>query len=276
MSTIVLAVVAVTMIGLICAVILAIASKVMAVPVNETYAKVRECLPGANCGACGYAGCDGYADALANGMTDQVNLCVPGGNSVARQVGAVLGVDAGEVTPKVAVIHCGGNCDSTGLRTDYQGIHSCAAAMLMYGGNGNCVFGCIGYGDCMSVCPQNAICIERGIAHVDPRACEGCGQCAKKCPKNLITIENRTVKTLVTCHNQDKGALTRKVCSHGCIGCYKCVKACPEQAITVENFLARIDYSKCRNCGECAKVCTTGCIVLSDFGPAPVMEEAVD
>jgi len=272
MNTIILAIAAVTVIGLICAVILAIASKVMAVPVNETYAKVRECLPGANCGACGYAGCDGYADALASGMTDQVNLCVPGGNSVAKQVGAVLGVDAGEVTPKVAVIHCSGNCDSTGLRTDYQGIHSCAAAMLMYGGNGNCVFGCIGYGDCMSVCPQNAICIERGIAHVDQRVCEGCGQCAKKCPKNLITIEERTISTVVSCHNQDKGALTRKVCSSGCIGCFKCVKTCPEHAITVENFLARIDYTKCKNCGECAKVCTTGCIINVDFSQAAVNE----
>ena len=53
------AVISVTAIGIICAVMLVVAAKFMSVPENEKVKKIRECLPGANCGACGYTGCDG-------------------------------------------------------------------------------------------------------------------------------------------------------------------------------------------------------------------------
>ncbi|MBQ8974370.1 MAG: RnfABCDGE type electron transport complex subunit B [Oscillospiraceae bacterium] len=265
MNIIVLAVVSVTVIGLICAVVLSIASKVMAVPVNEEFTKIRECLPGANCGACGFAGCDGYAEALASGEEPAVNKCVPGSDGVAAQIAEILGVEAADVIEQVAVIHCRGDCDVTDKRMDYQGVKSCAAAKLFFGGNGKCAYGCLGFGDCASVCPNDAIYYEKGIARVDTRKCVGCGMCAKKCPNSLITIEDDTIKTMVTCSNQDKGAVTRSVCSHGCIGCHKCEKVCPADAITIENFLSKIDYSKCQHCGQCAEVCPTGCIMVADF-----------
>ncbi|MCF0229124.1 MAG: RnfABCDGE type electron transport complex subunit B [Parasporobacterium sp.] len=265
MNPIIFAVIAVAVIGLICSVVLAIASKVMAVPVNETEQKVRECLPGANCGACGYAGCDGYAAALASGEETKTNKCIPGSDGVAKLVAGVLGVEAEDVIEQVALVHCLGTCDVTKDKMNYQGIESCKAAKLFYGGRGSCTYGCLGIGDCMNVCPQNAIYMDKGIAHVDNELCIGCGLCAKTCPNGIITLVPDVIRTMVTCNNHDKGAVTRKVCSHGCIGCMKCVKNCPAEAISVVSNLAVIDYTKCQNCGKCAEVCVTGCIMEADF-----------
>ena len=65
MEQILMAVIPVVIIGIICAAVLVVASKLMAVKEDEKFPAIRECLPGANCGACGFAGCDGYAKALA-------------------------------------------------------------------------------------------------------------------------------------------------------------------------------------------------------------------
>jgi len=259
MSAIIFAVVSVTIIGIICAVMLAFASKVMAVEENERFPEVRNCLPGANCGACGFAGCDGYAHALVEGGT-KTNLCVPGADGVSKKLSEVLGVAFEDVVEKVAVIHCHGDCKATSDKLEYRGIESCRAAKLLYGGKGTCTFGCLGLGDCAKACPNGAICLENGIAHVNPRLCTGCGICATACPNGLITTVPATVKTAVYCGNTDKGALTRQACSRGCIGCKKCEKACPAGAITVVDNLAHIDYAKCTSCGLCAEACVTGSI----------------
>ena len=138
---------AVTVIGLICAVGLAVASSVMAVKEDTRFTEIRACLPGANCGACGYTGCDGYAKALLEPGT-KTNLCVPGADAVAAQIAALLGVEAEDVVEKIAVVQCAGTCEATSVKADYRGIPSCAAAKLFYGGNGSCIFGCMGFGDC--------------------------------------------------------------------------------------------------------------------------------
>ena len=265
--SILIPIIAVTAIGLICGIMLVVASKFMAVPEDETFIKVRECLPGANCGACGYAGCDGYAHALSDGEIKETNLCVPGGADAAVHVAAAMGMEAQEVVPKVAYVACCGDRNCTTLRYDYKGIPSCKAANLLFSGDGMCTFGCLGYGDCANVCPNDAICIEDGLARVKSSLCLGCGLCAKACPNQLIHIAPATVKTIIRCSNHDKGAVTRKACTHGCIGCKKCEKECPSGAITVVNNCAVINYSKCTNCGHCAEVCTTGCITESCFQP---------
>ena len=264
MNGITFAIIAVSAIGIICAVLLAVASKVMAVKEDERFPALRECLPGANCGACGYAGCDGYAHALVEGGV-KTNLCVPGGDAVSRKLSDLLGVGFEDVVEQVAVIKCKGDCNFTSDKMEYYGMKSCAAAKLLYGGMGKCTYGCIGLGDCASACPNNAICLENGIAHVDTRKCSGCGICTRTCPNKLISLMSDEEKVLVTCSNHEKGAVTRQKCSHGCIGCRKCVKECPVEAITVENCLAIIDYGKCINCGHCAEICTTGCIMHEDF-----------
>lgn len=252
---------AVTIIGIICAVGLSVASHVMAVRETEDFQKIRACLPGANCGACGYSGCDGYARALAAG-TGKVkpNLCVPGGKAVADEIASLMGVEAGEVEHLVAVVRCSGDCGYTKDKHAYVGIPTCKAARQFFAGPGSCTFGCLGFGDCMKLCPNAAISVDRGLAHVNPEACVGCGLCVRNCPQQIITIRPYEKNIVVLCSNTDKGAQTRKACTKGCIGCKKCEKVCTAGAIRVTNNMARIDFDKCKVCGECEKVCTTSCI----------------
>ena len=268
MDGIIFAIVSVTVIGIICAVMLVVASKVMAVKEDERFPAVRECLPGANCGACGYAGCDGYAHALIDEEGVKTNRCVPGGDQVSKKLSEVLGVAFEDVIEQVAVIKCKGDCNATSDKMEYQGMESCAAAKLVFGGKGKCTFGCMGLGDCAKVCPEGAICLENGIAHVNTRLCVGCGMCTTVCPNKLISVMPDVEKVLVTCSNTDKGAVTRKACSHGCIGCRKCEKECPTGAVTVVDNLARINYELCTDCGHCTEVCPTGCIMQGDFSGA--------
>ena len=187
-NAIITSAVCVTAIGLICAVILVLAAKFMSVPENETEKKIRECLPGANCGACGYTGCDGYAKALAEDPDIKTNLCIPGAAAAADAIASVLGKEAEAAVAKVAVVRCMGNCEKTEKKADYAGIDTCAAAKMLFGGDGKCTFGCLGRGDCQKVCTQGAVCIDGGIARIDPRKCIGCGICQKTCPNGIISI----------------------------------------------------------------------------------------
>ncbi|MGN0488015.1 MAG: RnfABCDGE type electron transport complex subunit B [Ruminococcus sp.] len=268
MLEIIYAVIPVVIIGIICGAVLVVASKIMAVKENEKIPMIRECLPGANCGACGYAGCDGYAKALAEGETTSTNLCIPGADEVSRKLSEIMGVEFQDVVEQVAVVHCGGDCNHTEDIVDYCGIKSCAAAKLIYGSKGSCSYGCLGFGDCANACPNDAICIENGVARVNTKACIGCGLCVKACPNHLISLMADVERVVVTCNNKDKGAVTRKACSNGCIGCRKCEKVCTQGAIKVKDNLAVIDYTKCPECdnfGICARECTVGCIELADL-----------
>ena len=255
MTEILTAVIPVVIIGVICAAVLVVASKIMAVKEDERFPAVRECLPGANCGACGYAGCDGYAKALCEDSSVPTNLCIPGADSVAKQLSETLGVEFQDVVEQVAVVHCSGDCEHTTDKVDYQGIQSCSAAKLLYGGKGSCKYGCLGLGDCQKVCPNDAICIENGIARIKTPECVGCGLCVKTCPNKLISLVADVERVVVACANKDKGAAVMKMCSVGCIGCMKCQRECPSGAITVKEFLAQIDPAKCTQCGHCAEVC---------------------
>jgi len=252
--------------GVLCALLLTVASVFFSVKGNELVAEVRDCLPGANCGACGYSGCDGYAEALGNKKTDKTNLCIPGGDGAARSIAEVLGVEAEDVVEMVAYVACGGVCTPENRKFDYQGPKSCLAANLTYSGDRPCAYSCLGYGDCVNVCPTHAIEIcDKGIARVDPNKCIGCGLCTRTCPNSIIHLVRDTTRVIVACSNHDKGAQTRKACLDGCIACGKCEKTCPTGAIKVVNNLATIDYDKCISCGECRKVCPVHCIHEGNF-----------
>ena len=252
-------------VGAVCALLLIIASKYMAVPVDQKVEAIRGCLPGANCGACGYAGCDNYAAELAAGHEEKTNKCIPGGDKVAANIASILGLEAEDVVEHVAIVRCKGDCNTTSYKEEYQGIDSCAAANLLFGGEKACTFACLGYGDCVRVCPNDAISIRDGLAHVDPRKCVGCGLCTRVCPHHVIDIVPDTIRTVVTCSNTLPGAQVRAACKKGCIGCKKCERECPAHAITVVNNLSHIDYDKCQNCGHCQEICPTGAIVEADF-----------
>ena len=256
------AIIVVTVIGIICAVMLSVASKVMAVEVDERIPQVRECLPGANCGGCGYPGCDGYAAALVEDEDTPLTLCAPGGAAAAAAIAQVLGKEAGEVVKKTAFVNCRGTCEATSNKMEYRGIDTCSAAKLLFGGTGSCTFGCLGLGDCTRACPSDAIHISAdGIAKVDAYACTGCGACANVCPNHVISILPSDIKVQVACSSHDKGPAVRKKCTAGCLGCGMCMRKCPEGAITVKDNLAIIDYEKCTGCGTCQSVCPAKCIV---------------
>ena len=247
--------------GLVFAVILTIASKIFYVHVDETVQNVRAELPGANCGACGYAGCDQYAKALAADPSIGTGKCLVGGDPLSEVLAGILGVEAEDSIESVAVVGCTGNNCAVKPMMEYQGVSSCAAAKQLFGGFSSCKYGCLGLGDCVNACQYNAIHICDGVAVVDRTACKGCGMCAKVCPGKIIKVVPDTYKVLVNCSNPENGAKVRKVCENGCIGCKKCEKTCKFDAIHVENNLAVIDYEKCKNCGACAKECPTGAIV---------------
>ncbi|MBR5497676.1 MAG: RnfABCDGE type electron transport complex subunit B [Clostridia bacterium] len=246
-------------VGIAAGVLLALASHFFKVEEDETVKNIRDVLPGANCGACGYAGCDSYAEAVAKGDAAP-NLCVPGAAAVAENIAGILGVECEAAESGVAFVACNGSCNATTKKAEYDGIESCAAAGMLFGGPSSCIYGCIGCGDCASVCPADAICIVDSLAHVDPRKCIGCSLCVKTCPKHIISIIPKNASTAVMCSNEEKGAVARKNCKNACIGCKKCQLNCPEKAITVTNNVAKIDYSKCSGCGVCADVCPTKCI----------------
>lgn len=252
-------------IALICAILLTVSSVFFGVKEDETYVAVRDCLPGVNCGACGYSGCDAYAKALAAGETATTNLCVPGGDSVSKAVADVLGVEAEDVIEKVAYVACNGTCEATKKMFKYEGQKTCRTANMTYSGDKLCNFACLGYGDCMRVCPRDAITINNGVAKVDPKKCIGCGICTRECPNGIIHLIPDTARVVVECSNHDKGAVTRKACTNGCIACGKCEKSCPEGAIKVVDNLATIDYSKCTGCGTCVSVCPVHCIHEGNF-----------
>ena len=241
--------------GLIFGAVLAFAAQKFAVEVDEREAKILEVLPGANCGGCGYAGCDALAKAIAAGEAD-CGACPVGGAPVAAKIAAIMGEEAGESVHEVAFVKCAGTCEKAKQAYDYTGITDCQmAAMMQNGGPKGCSFGCLGFGSCVKACPFDAIHIVDGIAVVDKEACKACGKCIATCPKHLIELVPYEQKHLVQCSSKDKGKDVMSVCSVGCIGCKMCEKICKFDAVKVENNIAHIDPEKCTNCGKCAEKC---------------------
>ena len=250
--------------GLVFGLVLAGASKVFYVETDPRLDKLNECLPGANCGGCGYAGCAAYAEAVLNGEAP-IGACASGGNECAQAMAAIMGVKAEAVTRKVALVRCSGDraYDKDGnlikgskIKAEYEGFRDCVAASSV-GGHGPlaCKYGCLGYGSCTKACKYGAISVKNGVAVVDEDLCVGCMACAKACPRGLIVPVEPGRNVVIACASMAKGAVTTRGCTVGCIGCGLCKKICPEGAITVERNLAVIDYSKCTNCGLCATVC---------------------
>ena len=241
--------------GLLVGLFLGFAGKKFAVETDEREERVREALPGNNCGGCGYAGCDALAKAIVSG-TAPVSACPVGGAAVSETIAAVMGVKAETVERKTAYVRCSGSCDKVTFRYEYYGQADCRAlAVVPGGGERACTHGCLGYGSCVRACQFDAIHVVDGVAAVDMEKCTACGQCAKACPQNLIELVPVSAKYRVACSSTDRGAAVRAVCAQGCIGCRICEKQCESSAIRVEDNLAKIDYGKCTGCGKCAAKC---------------------
>lgn len=255
-------------VGLIFGILLALFVHWFGIEEDEKTKKIRAALPGINCGSCGFKGCNDYAEALAKGKS-KPNLCIPGAESTASELGKILGVKVEEPQDVVAFVRCNGDCTATTEKAAYDGIATCKARAMIYSGPKSCSYGCLGCGDCAKVCISDAICITNGVAKVNTSRCVGCGLCANECPKKIISMVPQEAATAVYCSNKDKGAVARKACKNACIGCKKCEKLCPSQAITVIDNCAVVDYTKCTGCGLCAQNCPTGCLKNVNFPDLP-------
>lgn len=241
-------------IGVVLGLILAFASKAFEVKTDERIEAVREVLPGANCGGCGFASCDALAQAIISGDA-KTNACVAGGLSTAKAVSDVMGVDAKPFNRLRAQVMCSGTNQYSKKKYIYAGAHDCLSVVKMGGGDKLCPNGCIGKGSCVTACQFHAIKVEDGVAAVDYDECKGCGACVAACPKHIIKLIPFNSAHWVGCMSVDKGAETRKYCDVGCISCRLCEKNCPTGAIKVNDFVAAIDYSKCIACDKCVEVC---------------------
>ena len=224
------------------------------VEVDPRESAIREVLPGNNCGACGYAGCDAVASAIVAGEATAA-ACPVGGAAVTAKINGIMGTDAAAGIREVAFVRCNGSCGHTSVKNNYIGIKDCRAVVLSGLYPQDCDFGCLGFGSCVAVCPEDAIHVVNGVAIVNEEKCVGCGLCAKACPRKLIELIPYGKVTAVRCSNTDKGKDVKLVCEVGCIGCRLCTKQCESGAISVDNNLAHIDYAACTDCGKCAEKC---------------------
>jgi electron transport complex protein RnfB len=248
--------------SLIFGIVLAFAAKKFFVTTDPRVEKITEVLAHAHCGACGFAGCEQYAEAVIKDPDLAPNLCTPGGKSCAELVAELSGKIAEDREPLYARIVCQGSTEKTTRKFVYTGIKDCRAAVLAGGGDKTCPYGCLGYGTCVTVCPFGAIAMgSDGLPIVNTQKCTGCGKCAAACPKKVIELLPASTQVIVACHSKDKGAITRKYCSVGCIGCGKCAKVCTVKAPALENSLSRIDYAKCAGNRTCIANCPTKAII---------------
>ncbi|WP_299578109.1 Fe-S cluster domain-containing protein [uncultured Sunxiuqinia sp.] len=274
-DTIIYTMIALSAIGILAAVILYFVAQKFKVYEDPRIDEVENALPGANCGGCGYAGCRAFAEACVkeNDLSDL--FCPVGGNDCMGDVAGVLGLEAVQQDPRVAVVRCNGSCEHRPKTNQYDGASSCAAAASLYSGDTGCQFGCLSHGDCVAACDFDALHMnpETGLPEVVDDKCIACGACVEACPKTLIELRKRGPKDrkiFVSCRNEDKGGVAKKSCAVACIGCSKCFKVCPFDAITMNNNLAFIDSDKCKLCRKCVVECPTNAIIEVGFPPRKI------
>ncbi len=260
-STVYVTLIVLAGLGIVFGVALAIVAARFVVKIDPKVEQVRETLPGANCGACGFAGCMGYAEAVVGNPDVAVSMCAPGKSPVAEKIAVITGKKAEKVEPKIARVFCQGGTSLSQRKFIYTGVQDCTAAVLAAGGDKSCEFGCLGYGTCMRACPFGAITMSAdNLPVINPEKCTACGKCVAACPKQVIELAQASKAVVISCHSKDKGVDVKKKCQVGCIACGICVRTCPVDAIKIDNNLARIDHSKCIVCGLCVKKCPTSAI----------------
>ncbi len=246
--------------GLIFGAVLSIIGKKFEVPENPLQTAVRGLLPGANCGGCGYPGCDGYAAAVANGSAP-VNKCPVGGDSAAQAIGQLMGVEAEAQDKLVATVMCRGGSERCQTRFEYQGPMDCKSMSLAAQGDKACWFSCLGLGDCQKSCQFGAIVVDDNrLARVDPDKCKSCGMCVASCPRGILQLLPQSVAVHRICSAMERGKVVRDICTAGCISCGKCERSCKFGALKMVNNLPEIDIQKCTGCMQCADSCPTGAL----------------
>lgn len=269
-----------TAIGVVFGVTLAAVARRFQVPTNPLVDRVRAFLPSANCGACGFAGCQAYAEAVVERPDVPPNLCAPGRGAVAQALASLTGKEMGAVLDRVVVMRCTGTSAYARAEAEYAGVETCAAASLVFGGPKACKNGCLGLGDCVRACPFDALYLGgEGIAVVRPESCTGCGLCVPVCPKDLFELYPREHRIELSCVAKDKQSVVRATCMVGCTLCRKCVAKCPAQAIEWDGRTILIHHDTCLaygpSCGEaCVDICPS--YILHRIGQSPRPEPVVE
>ncbi|MBN2669871.1 MAG: Fe-S cluster domain-containing protein [Bacteroidales bacterium] len=270
-----------TAIGFIAAVILYFVAQKFKVIEDPRIDEVEAALPNANCGGCGFPGCRAFAETCCKAESLDGLFCPPGGSDTMKSVASILGMEAAEKEPQVAVLRCNGSPQNRNRTNAYDGAENCTIAANLYGGDTDCTHGCLGLGECVDACGFDAMYMdpETGLPVIIEDMCTACGACVTACPKDLIELRNKGKKSkriYVACMNTDKGGPAKKACDVACIGCSKCFKECKYDAIVMANNKAYIDFNKCVLCRACVAVCPTNAIHEINF-PArkvkPVAEE---
>lgn len=261
-----------TIVGFFTAILLFWVAKQFHVDEDPRIDQVNHALPGANCGGCGFPGCRNFAQNCVNAKSLEKLYCPVGGNETMAKVAKILGFEATEKVPTIAVLRCSGSPDLRPKHSHYDGPMSCAVAHTLFRGETGCQYGCMWFGDCVKACKYSAMKIDEAtrLPVIIEENCIACGACAKACPRQLIEMRHKGPKgrrVFVSCRNEDKGNVASKHCKVACIGCGRCVKECPFEAITMINHLAYIDFTKCKLCRKCVAVCPTKAIHEVNFPP---------
>lgn len=268
-------IVSLTALGILAAIVIYFVSKKFAVQEDDRIAKVEAVLPNTNCGGCGQPGCHAFAKAVVDAGDLSVLHCPVGGNSVMKQVGDILGIQAVERDPYVAVVRCSGSFEYRKKTNVYDGAESCKIAAALYSGDTGCAYGCLGMADCVDVCDFEAMYMDEktGLPVVIEDKCTACNACVKECPKNILELwpkGKKNQRVYIACLNEEKGSTARKECAVACSGCSKCFEACRYDAITMNNSLAVIDPEKCKLCMECVDTCDVHNIITANVSPEKI------
>jgi electron transport complex protein RnfB len=154
------AITSLTSLGLLLGLLLGYAARKLRVEGNPLVAELEAMMPGSQCGQCGYPGCAGAAQALADGQAP-VTLCPPGGKELVALLAAKLGVEV----------------DLSGLADAGPRVAEVEETL------------CIGCTRCFKVCPTDAVMGAAKHIHVVFReACTACEKCVDTCPTMAIRM----------------------------------------------------------------------------------------
>jgi electron transport complex protein RnfB len=277
-STVLLTIISLTFLGSFSAIILYFIAQKFKVFEDPGIDEVQAILPAANCGACGFAGCRNFAEALAKADTLDGLNCPVGGMATMSLAAQILGKEAVSADPMVAVLLCNGTHVNRPRTSKYDGPADCKISHSLYTGETDCPYGCVGLGDCVKACSFNAMYMDSQteLPVIIDDKCVACGLCVKACPRKILELRKKAKKDrkiYVACANKDKGGLARKACKVACIACNKCLNVCEFGAIRIENNLAYIDALKCTFCRKCVAVCPTASIIELNFPPPRIKTE---